>query len=160
MHQVSMWIATKCLDILPTYRHPCTVQQILDEEKSKHACLSQKNGFGLTFWHRMLRQAKGTVQPSTCCWLVRWFDSSRWVAILRSSTFQFQFYQQGLEKVKDKSCVGEILLQDLGDHSELQQSFFMIEFLLISYGCSGSLITELLFHYYIYYSLHIHYWFE
>ncbi len=35
---------------------PCTVQQVLDEEKSKHASLAQQNGFGPTFWQRKLMQ--------------------------------------------------------------------------------------------------------
>jgi hypothetical protein len=33
------------------------------------------------FQHRMLRLAKGTAKPYTCCWLARWFDWSRWVVI-------------------------------------------------------------------------------
>jgi hypothetical protein len=43
----------------------CTVQQILHEEKSKHAGLAQRNGFGPAFLHRMLRVAKGSEGP--CC---------------------------------------------------------------------------------------------
>jgi len=42
------------------------VQQILDEEKSKHDGLAQQNGFGLAFFTRMLRLAKVTA-PNTCC---------------------------------------------------------------------------------------------
>jgi hypothetical protein len=42
----------------------CTVQQILDEEKSKHD-LAQQNGFGLAFFTRMLRLAKVTVAQAS-----------------------------------------------------------------------------------------------
>jgi hypothetical protein len=39
----------------------CVTAQIkLDEEKSKHA------GFGLAFWHSLLRLVKGTMKPNTC----------------------------------------------------------------------------------------------
>jgi len=47
--------------------HQCNVQQILDEEKSKHASLAQQNGFGPAFLPRMLRLAKDTAEPSTYC---------------------------------------------------------------------------------------------
>jgi len=47
--------------------HQCNVQQILDEEKSKHASLAQQNGFGPAFLPRMLRLAKDTAEPSTHC---------------------------------------------------------------------------------------------
>jgi hypothetical protein len=30
----------------------CTLQQVLDEEKSKHASLAQQNGFGPAFFGR------------------------------------------------------------------------------------------------------------
>jgi hypothetical protein len=43
------------------------VQQVLDEEKSKHVSLAQQNGFGAAFLHRMLRLAKGRAKPNTCC---------------------------------------------------------------------------------------------
>ncbi len=33
------------------------------------------------FVHSVLRLAKGTAQHNTCCWLARWFDWSRWIAI-------------------------------------------------------------------------------
>jgi len=44
----------------------------LDEEKSKHAGLAQQNAFDPTFLHTMLRLAKGTAKPNTCCGLARW----------------------------------------------------------------------------------------
>jgi hypothetical protein len=47
----------------------CTVQQILHEEKSKHAGLAEQNGFGPAFLHRMLRVAKGTVKAPVVDWL-------------------------------------------------------------------------------------------
>jgi hypothetical protein len=47
--------------------HQCTLQQILDDEKSKHAILAQQNGFAPEFLHRMLRLAKGTAKPNTYC---------------------------------------------------------------------------------------------
>jgi hypothetical protein len=43
----------------------CTMN--LDEEKSKHASLAQQNGLSPAFLHRMLKLAKGTAKPSTCC---------------------------------------------------------------------------------------------
>jgi hypothetical protein len=67
--------------------HQCNVQQILDEEKSKHASLAQQNGFGPAFLHRMLRLAKGTAEPSTYCSLARWFNWSMWVAIINLQPF-------------------------------------------------------------------------
>jgi hypothetical protein len=45
--------------------HQCTLQQILDNEKSKHAGLAQQNGFGPAFLHRMLKLAEGTAKPNT-----------------------------------------------------------------------------------------------
>jgi hypothetical protein len=44
--------------------HRCTVQQILDEEKLKHASLAQQNGFSPAFLHKML---KCPAKPNTCC---------------------------------------------------------------------------------------------
>jgi hypothetical protein len=32
--------------------------------------LAHKNGFGPGFFHKMLRLAKGTTKPNTCCWMV------------------------------------------------------------------------------------------
>ncbi len=63
--------------------HWCTVQQIWDEEKSKHAGLAQQNSLAQHFctWCCGSWQ-KGAAKPNTCCcWLARWFDWSRWVAI-------------------------------------------------------------------------------
>jgi len=39
----------------------------LNEEKSKHAPLSQQNGFGPAFLHMMLRLVKGTAKLNTSC---------------------------------------------------------------------------------------------
>jgi hypothetical protein len=39
----------------------------LDEEESKHASLAWQNGFGPTFFHRMLRLSKGTAESNSCC---------------------------------------------------------------------------------------------
>jgi hypothetical protein len=46
--------------------HQCNVQQILDEEKSKHASLAQQNGFGPAFLHRMLswQKAQQSLAPT------------------------------------------------------------------------------------------------
>jgi hypothetical protein len=44
--------------------HQCNLQQILDDEKSKHDGLVQQNGFGPAF---LLRLAKGTAEPNTYC---------------------------------------------------------------------------------------------
>jgi hypothetical protein len=33
-------------------------------EKSKHAIFTQENGFGPAFFHRMLRQVRGTTEPN------------------------------------------------------------------------------------------------
>jgi hypothetical protein len=43
------------------------IQQILDEEKSKHAGLTKQNGFGPAFCCKILRLAKGTAKPNTSC---------------------------------------------------------------------------------------------
>jgi hypothetical protein len=42
----------------PEQLHLCTLHQILDEEKSKHAGFTPQNGFASAFLHMMLRQAK------------------------------------------------------------------------------------------------------
>ncbi len=47
----------------------CTVQQILHEEKSKHAGLAERNGFGPAFLHGILRVANGTVKAPVVDWL-------------------------------------------------------------------------------------------
>jgi hypothetical protein len=39
------------------------------------------------FQQKMLRLANGTAKPNTCCWLARWFDWSRWVAISSLTPF-------------------------------------------------------------------------
>jgi hypothetical protein len=49
----------------------CPAQEILDEEKAKHADLAQQNGYGPTFFHRMLRLAKRTANPTPA---VHWLD--------------------------------------------------------------------------------------
>jgi hypothetical protein len=52
------------------------------------------------FQHRMLRLAKGTAKRNTCCWLARWLDWSRWVAISSLTPFcslSFHFYGWGLK---------------------------------------------------------------
>jgi len=79
------------------------VQQVLDEEKSKHVSLAQQNGFCRAFLHRMLSLAKGAAKPNTCCGLARWFDWLMWVASssLPVSQSQFQFYGWGWEKVNN-----------------------------------------------------------
>jgi len=59
--------STNIRGLLLEQLHQCNVQQILDEEKSKHASLAQQNGFGPALLHRMLRLAKGTAEPSTYC---------------------------------------------------------------------------------------------
>jgi hypothetical protein len=56
-------IIDKCLDLQCSDQpHRCTLQKILDEQKSKQACLAQQNGFGPTFLLRKLRLAKGTTE--------------------------------------------------------------------------------------------------
>jgi hypothetical protein len=50
---------------------PCPAQQILDEEKAKHAGLAQQNGYGPAFFHRMLRLAKCTANPTPA---IDWLD--------------------------------------------------------------------------------------
>ncbi len=42
----------------------CTLK--LDEEKSKHANLANRNAFGPAFFHCLLRLVKGTAKPCTC----------------------------------------------------------------------------------------------
>jgi hypothetical protein len=44
----------------------CSAQQILDEEKAKHAGLAQQNGLGSAFFHRMLEVGKMHSKPNTC----------------------------------------------------------------------------------------------
>ncbi len=51
--------------------HLWIVQQILDEEKSKHAGLAQQSSFCPAFLLRILRLAKGIAKPNTYCWLAR-----------------------------------------------------------------------------------------
>jgi hypothetical protein len=61
---LNSYIRGKTAEVQP---HWCTVKQLLEEEKSKHASLAQQNGFDPAFLHRMLRLAKGTAKPNTCC---------------------------------------------------------------------------------------------
>jgi hypothetical protein len=42
----------------------CPAKQILDQEKAKYAGLAQQNGYGPAFFHRMLRLAKRTANPT------------------------------------------------------------------------------------------------
>jgi len=46
------------------------VQQILDEQKSKHASSAQQNDIGPTLFHTFLRLAKGAAKP-----IVDWLHS-------------------------------------------------------------------------------------
>jgi len=69
IHFGRFWITVRRLSSHRLRATPtqCTVQQILDEEKSKRVGLAQQNGFGPALLHRMLRLAKGTAKPNTCC---------------------------------------------------------------------------------------------
>ncbi len=79
------------------------MQQVLDEEKSKHVSLAQQNGFGPAFLHRMLSLAKGAAKPNTCCRLARWFDWLMWVpsSSLPRFTVPISVLWVGWEKVNN-----------------------------------------------------------
>jgi hypothetical protein len=57
------------------------VQQILDEEKSKHSSSAQQNDIGSTLFHTILRLAKGVAKP-----IVDWLHSLiGWLGVAISS---------------------------------------------------------------------------
>jgi hypothetical protein len=39
----------------------------LDEEVSKYAGLAPKAGYGITYFHTMVRLVKGIEKPDACC---------------------------------------------------------------------------------------------
>ncbi len=65
--------------------HWCMVQQILDEEKSKHASSAQQNDIGPTLFHTILRLANCAAKP-----IVDWLHSLiGWVGVAISSLWPF-----------------------------------------------------------------------
>jgi hypothetical protein len=50
------------------------VQQILNEDKSKHVGLAQQNDFGPIILCMVWRLAKGKSKPNTYCWSAGWLD--------------------------------------------------------------------------------------
>jgi hypothetical protein len=68
------------------------VQQVLDEEKSKHASLAQQNGFGPTFWQRKLMPKQGTLKPNTCAVdCLGCLTGPGWLLLVVSYLLQSQF---------------------------------------------------------------------
>jgi hypothetical protein len=75
----------------------------LDEEKSKHAGLTQQSSFCPAFLLRILRLAKGIAKPNTT---VDWLDiligpGGLLLVVSDLLQSQFQFYGSGWEKVNN-----------------------------------------------------------
>jgi len=94
----------------------CPAQQILDEEKAKHAGLAQQNGFGPAFFHRMLRwsvvslDAPGQIHEKGWVQCISDLQTSYWCSVqflmLRNMAEWF-----GLKQMTSLStCVFSLLL--------------------------------------------------
>jgi hypothetical protein len=71
----SYWVLRASPEVLSIW--PWTLK--LDEENSKHACLSQHNGFGPAFLHSLLRLVKGTAK--LCTWQRRVQINMNWMLL-------------------------------------------------------------------------------
>ncbi len=109
-----VWIKKKCSG--KKQLHQCTVQEILDEEKSKHDGLAQQKWYesrvhdgeaGNTGAAKLNINGEagntGAAKLNINCWFASWFDCSRWVAISSLPTFAvsgFNFMSEVGQKSK------------------------------------------------------------
>jgi hypothetical protein len=65
-----------------------------------------------------LRLAKGTAKPTTCCWLARWFDCSRWVATSSLPPFAIPVSVSWVRLGKSNKLILDVRDTVAGPHTE------------------------------------------